>query len=153
MRSLNKTVFTCNVFLFPKPTFYICIYIPRTLLLPNFPKFLFRLIGMVGEACLPSNACFPQRRLIILYLLWIHVYLSEHSKFCSCICRLYYFPNYKIAMLTSELIWYVVNIITDILCSACYVLSLYLLSGQYLCRVNVFCRLCSFLTSGALFIP
>ena len=26
---------------------------------PYFPKFLFRLIGKVGEACLPSNAYFP----------------------------------------------------------------------------------------------
>ena len=32
---------------------------PGTLPIPYFPKSLFRLIGMVGEAWLPSNAYFP----------------------------------------------------------------------------------------------
>ena len=50
-----------------------------------FPYSLLRLIGMVGEACLPSNAYL---RPVPPYLCLVHVCLSEHSLFCRCVYRL-----------------------------------------------------------------
>ena len=71
-----------------------------------FISFLFRLIGLVDEACLPSNA---YGRLITTHLLWVHVCLSEHFWFCLCIYRLYDFPEYDFGMFTSDLYLYVIE--------------------------------------------
>ena len=45
-------------------------------LLPTFPSF--RSVGMVGEACLPSNAYYPRTPDYTLYS-GVHVCWSEHS--------------------------------------------------------------------------
>ena len=49
---------------------------PGHTLLPTFPSF--RSMGMVGEACLPSNAYYPRTPDYTLYS-GLHVCLSEHS--------------------------------------------------------------------------
>ena len=49
---------------------------PGHTLLPTFPSF--RPVGMVGEACLPSNAYYPRTPDYILYSR-VLVYWSEHS--------------------------------------------------------------------------
>ena len=48
----------------------------RHMFLPIFPSF--RPMGMVGEACLPSNAYYPQTPDYTLYS-GVHVCWSEHS--------------------------------------------------------------------------
>ena len=48
----------------------------RHTLLPTFPSF--RPMGMVGEACLPSNAYYPRTPDYTLYSR-VHVCWSEHS--------------------------------------------------------------------------
>ena len=50
--------------------------IPGHTLLPTFPSF--RPIGMMGEACLPSNAYYPRMPDYTLYS-GVHVCWSEHS--------------------------------------------------------------------------
>ena len=54
---------------------FILIYLGHTLL-PTFSSF--RPLGMAGEACLPSNAYYPQMPDHILYS-GDHVCWSEHS--------------------------------------------------------------------------
>ena len=49
---------------------------PRHTLLPTFPSF--RPVGIVGEACLSSNAYYLQTPDYTLYS-GVHVYWSEHS--------------------------------------------------------------------------
>ena len=49
---------------------------PGHTLLPIFPSF--RPVGMVGEACLPSNVYYPRMPDYTLYS-WVHVCWSEHS--------------------------------------------------------------------------
>ena len=49
---------------------------PGHTLLPTFPSF--RPMGMVGEACLPSNAYYPRTPDYILYS-GVHVCWSEYS--------------------------------------------------------------------------
>ena len=74
---------------------------PLILLFSYFPISLFRLIGMVGEACLPSNAYFP----------WTPDYTPSNMVPCLSIlifqilsiCISFYdFPKYDFGMLTAD---------------------------------------------------
>ena len=80
-----------------------------TLPSPHFPRSLFKLIGMVGEVCLLSNA----------YLLWTpdyapfilgpyHICLSDYSEFSFCVHWLYDFPKYNFGV-SDSFAWFCVQ--------------------------------------------